>query len=105
MTQDSYTKYKIIQPCLEDKVSLSGISITLNIPLRTLQRWCKLYKEQGLSALEQKTRSDKGKYRNISKQLLHFTEGLALKQPKLSLAAICYNDMVILFRTVGMRQY
>jgi len=91
MKQDSYTKYKIIQPCIEDKVSLSGIAIASSIPLRTLQRWCKLYKDQGLSGLTHKTRSDRGKYRNISMQLLHFIEGLALKKPKVSMAAICHK--------------
>ena len=88
MFKDCYSKYKIIQPFLEEGLPLSYISISQNIPLRTLQRWCKNYKDQGLSSLQKQPRSDKGKYRNISKKLLHFIEGLALRRPKLSIAAI-----------------
>jgi putative transposase len=89
MLKDSYTKYKIIQPFLDESSSLKSVSISQDIPLRTLQRWCKLYKEQGFPGLEQQQRSDKGKYRHVSQKLLHFIEGLALKRPKLSIAAIC----------------
>ena len=89
MFKDSYTRYKIIQPFFEDGVSISSISSAHNIPLRTLQRWCKNYRIKGLEGLKQQQRSDKGKYRNIPQELLHFIEGLALKQPKLSIATIC----------------
>jgi putative transposase len=89
MFKDNYTKFRIIQPFLEEGLSLSNISISQNIPLRTLQRWCKNYRVQGLAGLEHQQRSDKNKYRNISQKLLHFIEGIALKTPKLSVAAVC----------------
>ena len=53
MFKDSYTKYKIIQPFFEDGVSISSISSAHNIPLRTLQRWCKNYRIKGLEGLKQ----------------------------------------------------
>jgi hypothetical protein len=36
MFKDGYEKYKIIQPYLEDDISLTHISISKNIPIRTL---------------------------------------------------------------------
>ena len=88
MFGDSYTKYKIIKPLLEQGISLKLISESHNISLRTLQRWCKSYKNQGLIGLKNQQRSDKGKYRNISEKILHLIEGLALKSPRASVAVI-----------------
>jgi putative transposase len=110
MLKDNYTKYTIIKPFIEEGLPLSHISISQNIPLRTLQRWCKNYKEQGLSSLQYQQRSDKGKYRKIPQKLLHFIEGLALRRPKLSIAAICnqanalaktLNESTISYNTVS----
>ena len=88
MTQNSYLKYQIIQSAFEKGESLIEISKQKNIPLRTLQRWLKNYKESDLKGLERRKRKDKGKPRCISQKLLELTQGLAFQKPKKPIAVI-----------------
>lgn len=85
---NSLGRFKIIQPYLDDKVTLTSISRDTGISIRNLHRWVKQYNEQGLDGLQTKPRSDRGIYRTISKDLEKAIEGLALKKPRRSVAAI-----------------
>ncbi|HAU3594268.1 TPA: DDE-type integrase/transposase/recombinase [Legionella pneumophila] len=84
----AFEKFKIIQPYLEDKITLASIAKNTRISIRTLHRWIKQYKENGLEGLKLKIRNDKGSYRELSENLAQVIEGLALQKPKRTVAAI-----------------
>ncbi|HGO6693938.1 TPA: Mu transposase C-terminal domain-containing protein [Legionella pneumophila] len=84
----SFEKFKIIQPYLEDKTTLASIAKNTHISIRSLHRWIKQYKENGLEGLRLKVRNDKGSYRELSENLVQVIEGLALQKPKRTVAAI-----------------
>lgn len=84
----SLKRFKIIQPYLDDKLTLISISRDTGISIRNLHRWVKHYHEQGLDGLQTKSRNDRGSYRTISKDLEKAIEGLALQKPRRSVAAI-----------------
>lgn len=84
----SFEKFKIIQPYLEDKTTLASIAKDTRISIRSLHRWIKQYKENGLDGLKIKIRNDKGSYRELSENLAQVIEGLALQKPKRTVAAI-----------------
>ena len=81
-------KFKIIQSYLENGISLTDIAIASGIPIRTLRRWIKQYRENGLAGLERKRRSDKNKRRSIDAELEDLAKALALSKPKLSITTI-----------------
>jgi putative transposase len=69
------------------------------IALRTAQHWARQYRRDGLAGLVRKGRSDRGK-RHLSNTLRQAIEGLALKKPPLSAAAI-QRQAVILAERLG----
>lgn len=85
--QKAMGKYFLIEPCLMQQESLTGISKQQNIPLRTLQRWKKDYKTDGLVGLIHRSRSDAGKIR-IDESILSEIERLLLQHKKMSIATI-----------------
>ena len=85
---EALQKFKIIQSYLEDGVSLADIIVASGRPIRTLRRWIKQYRENGLAGLERKSRSDKSKRRSIDSELADLTKALALSKPKLSITTI-----------------
>lgn len=91
----SYEKFQIIKEYTENKVSLLIISQQKNISRSTLYRWLSDYRKSGLDGLEHHQRSDKNKYRKISDELQKAIEGLALRKPKISIAAIYKQACVI----------
>ncbi len=42
-------RYRVLQPCLDGQISLTTISHTQRVTLRTLQRWVTRYREEGLA--------------------------------------------------------
>lgn len=84
----SFQKFSIIQPYLEDGVSLSKIAKYHDIGLSTLKKWVKYYRKDGVAGLKRKQRSDKGIRQNISIELEALAEALILKKPPISLAAV-----------------
>lgn len=81
-------KFEIIKPYLEGKTAFKNISIQNGQSIRTLRRWIKQYREDGLDGLERKERSDKNKKRSIAPELEELTKALALSKPKLSITTI-----------------
>lgn len=88
MRYTAYTKYQAIKESLETGASLQTLAKQQQIPLRTLQRWAKNYRELNLKGLERSTRNDKGKPRLISQKIRALTEGIALQKPKKPVAVI-----------------
>lgn len=81
-------KFEVIKPYLEGGVVLKDISTNSGQAIRTLRRWIKQYREDGLKGLERKKRSDKNTKRNIDAELEELTKALALSKPKLSITTI-----------------
>ncbi len=88
ITKSAFGKYKVIQPYLEDTVSLTSIAKETAVSIRSLHRWINQYKTNGLDGLQSKSRDDKGCYRELSENLIQAIEGLALQKPKRTVAAI-----------------
>jgi putative transposase len=81
------SRFNIIRPYIEDDVPLAHIAHQQGICLETARTWVNRYHQRGLAGLARKRRSDRSR-RRVSKQLSHTIEGLALKRPPLSAAAI-----------------
>jgi len=81
-------KYKILQAFLEQQTQLTAIAAEYDIPVRTLRRWAKQYRAQGLNGLERKVRADKNKRRSMDEELVALVEAYALQRPPLSITTI-----------------
>ena len=81
-------RFALLRPALEGKVSQTQLAREHQIPLSTMQRWIKQYREKGLAGLANARRSDKGKSRSLPEQAVHLIEGLALQTPPRSAASI-----------------
>jgi LacI family transcriptional regulator len=84
----AYTRYTIIRPTLEDGVSQAHVARIHNVPVSTVQRWVRRYREQGIAGLADAERSDKGTSRRLPQDAITLVEGLALQAPPRSVAAI-----------------
>jgi len=81
-------RFTIIRPALEKEITQAQVAHTHQISLRTVQRWMKSYREQGLAGLADAARSDKGTSRSLPPDAITLIEGLALQTPPRSAAAI-----------------
>ena len=81
-------RFALLRPALEEGVSQAQIAGTHDVSLRTIQRWMKSYREQGLAGLAGAGRSDKGKSRSLPEQAIELVEGLADHSPPRSAASI-----------------
>jgi putative transposase len=81
-------RFVILRPTLEEGVPQTQIARTHHLPLSTVQRWIKRYRERGLVGLARKERSDRGKLRGRPSELAQLIEGLALQTPPRSVSAI-----------------
>lgn len=80
-------RFQILRPFLEKEIPLAQIAKREGIPVRTAWSWVNRYRKEGLPGLARQVRRDKDQ-RQISSQLEHAIEGLALKKPRLSIASI-----------------
>ena len=80
-------RFQIVRPFLEEGVPLAHLARERGLILRTLQRWVVRYRREGLAGLARKGRNDKDTSQ-FSALLRQAIEGLALKKPRLSAAAI-----------------
>jgi putative transposase len=85
---------------LEDGVPLAQLAREHGIQLRRLQRWVRAYRQQGLDGLALHTRADRGQRRRVSVELQQAIEGLALRRPPLSRAAV-HRETVAIARAHG----
>ena len=81
-------RFCLIRPFLEDGVPLAQLARQHAIALRTMQRWVRRYRSDGMAGLARKRRSDKGASRRLSTPLIELVEALALETPRRSVATI-----------------
>ena len=81
-------RFRIIRPFLEDGIPLAQLAEEHAIALRTLQRWVRRYRSNGMAGLARKRRSDKGVSRRLTMPLVELVEALALETPCRSMATI-----------------
>ena len=94
-------RFQKIRPFLEEDIPLAQLAREQNIVLRTARRWVKRYRLEGLAGLGRKERDDKNE-RKLSSELQHIIEGLGLRKPRLSAAAI-HRQVVDAAKTRGER--
>lgn len=80
--------FRVLRPIVEDGVPLTTVAREAGLPLRTTQRWMATYKREGLAGLARLTRSDRGHCHKLPAQLERVVEGLALRKPRPSMAAV-----------------
>ena len=85
--QQALERYRLLSPFLEGSATLSALARHHHLPLRTLQRWVKQYREQGLAGLSRRPRSDQDR-RHFPAELVTLIEGLALRKPPPTVAWI-----------------
>src|SRR5271156_553141 len=83
------SRFRLIQPHLEEKRSLQLVAAEAKLPFRTAQRWASQYRKLGLVALVRKSREDRGTRRAVSPRIRAAIEGLALERPPLPIRSIC----------------
>jgi putative transposase len=81
------TRFAILRPHLEEGVPLTRAAREAGVPLRTTQRWLARYRRDGLAGLARPVRGDAGAHR-ASPELVTLIEGLGLRRPRSSAAAI-----------------
>ncbi|WP_419178315.1 helix-turn-helix domain-containing protein [Ciceribacter selenitireducens] len=87
-------RFAVLRPHLEEGVSLVAAARAADVPIRTTQRWLSRYRLKGLDGLKIRKRSDYGT-RRLPEPLIALIEGLALRKPRLSCAAICRRTKAI----------
>ena len=80
-------RFAVLQPHLEANVPLVCAARHAGVTLRTARRWLKRYRADGLAGLVRSVRGDAGK-RKLSADFAALIEGLALRKPRPSVAAI-----------------
>ena len=80
-------RFRRLRPHLEDGLPLARLARAEGIPLRTARRWVRRYRDHGLAGLARRPRADRGE-RTFPHDLVRLIEGLALRTPALSAAAI-----------------
>jgi putative transposase len=66
---------------------LPRVALEAGLPLRTADRWVHRYRRDGLAGLVRRRRKDAGTHR-LPSELQELIEGLALRRPALTTAAI-----------------
>ena len=82
------SRFRFLEPHLEQRRSLSEVAAEAGIPSRTARRWLSQYRQDGLQGLARKGRQDRGKRRAVSPKVREVIEGLALERPPLPLRSI-----------------
>ena len=80
-------RFAVLQSNLKDGVPLGHAADAAGVPLRTAQRWLASYRRDGLAGLARPRRGDAGA-RHSPDDLVTVIEGMGLKRPRLSAAAI-----------------
>jgi putative transposase len=80
-------RFAVLQPHLEEDVPLARVAREAGGPIRTAERWLARYRQKGLAGLARPVRSDAA-VRRLPADLVALIEGLGLKKPRTSAAAI-----------------
>jgi len=81
-------RFTFLRPHLEEGLSIQQIAADAGVSVRTVQRWVHSYREIGLAGLTRKPRADHGQ-RKLPDDLVRLIEGLALRRPPPTAAAVC----------------
>lgn len=73
---------------LKEEFTLAQAETEFGIAARTIRFWKNKYLTFGLSGLERQKRSDKGRHRKVTEELVDLTKALALQKPPLTVSAI-----------------
>jgi putative transposase len=85
--QEAMVRFAVLRPHLNDGVPLPEAARDAGVPLRSVQRWLARYRATGLAGLVRGKRSDTG-HRKLPAELVDVIEGMALRKPRPSVAAI-----------------
>lgn len=85
--KEAMRKFAVLRPHLDEGVPLTAAARAAGVPTRTAQRWLSRYRAKGLDGLKRKERSDQNT-RRLPDDLIALIEGLALRKPRRSCAAI-----------------
>lgn len=85
---EAYRRYEVVREHVEEGIAQTVVARERGVPLKTLQRWVRQYREDGLCGLARPPRTDRGKRRRISEEVVKVVEGLALRKPRRSMATI-----------------
>jgi putative transposase len=91
-----------LQRHLEDGVPLAQLAREQGTPRRTLHRWLQAYRSHGLAGLARQARQDRGR-RLMPVELEQLIEGLALRRPPMSRAAV-YRETTAVARAHGWHE-
>lgn len=80
-------RFAVLRPHLEHGVSLPRAAAAAGITVRTAERWLARYRASGLVGLARVLRADVGR-RKIAAEIVDVVEGLFLRKPRPSVAAI-----------------
>ncbi|CAA9586582.1 MAG: Mobile element protein [uncultured Thermomicrobiales bacterium] len=86
--EEAFALFARLRPFLEEGVPLPRLAREAGIPLRTLRRWVAGYRRDGLAGLVRRPRADRGRPRRLVPALRQLIEGLALRSPAPTAAAI-----------------
>jgi putative transposase len=80
-------RFAVLQPHLDRNVPLARAARDGGVAIRTARRWLRSYRAKGLVGLVRSARSDAGQ-RKLSADFTSLIEGLALRKPRPSVAAL-----------------
>ncbi len=80
-------RFAVLRPHLEEDVPLTQAARHAGVTVRTAERWLSRYRRTGLAGLARPARSDADGHR-LPADLVAFIEGMGLKKPRASVAAI-----------------
>lgn len=80
-------RFNILRPHIEEDTSLTHAARQAGISIRTAERWAARYQQNGLAGLARSIRND-AEARRLPDDLLAVIEGMGLKKPRASAAAI-----------------
>jgi len=85
--RQAMARFAVLRPHIEEDIPLSEAARNAGVPLRSVQRWLARYRVTGLVGLARTERSDTGD-RKFPAELVGLIEGMALRKPRPSIAAI-----------------
>jgi putative transposase len=94
------SRFRLLQPHLEQDRPLRVVAAEAGISFRTAQRWAAQYRKRGLAALVRKPRGDRGARRIVSPRLKAAIEGLALESRPLPITSV-YRQIKQFAETIG----
>jgi putative transposase len=80
-------RFDVLRPHLEQDVPLAHAAQHAGVAVRTAERWLSPYRKEGLNGLARSVRSD-ANARHLSVEVVALIEGMGLKKPRASAAAI-----------------